>query len=233
MCLQERSCKSIVHFASFHSLCAEIYRKSLDHQNELVHLQQTIKVHPTNADLWLRLAECYSLSCNANVYSVPFNLSKTKDATWYAAASLVRVEIILKSLAGREAAGILKKKRNEKLRNLVQPITASLPPNFVSIAQEVCRLTNIETAKQFEIMPYLLIELQALSRDVYHLEPQIQDDNEFIDLGSSKRANECDDEDSGTDSQQPEVFEKHWFSFSDSIQDINLYSPENTHGCDA
>ncbi len=76
------------------------------------------------------------MSC-IDIYAIPFALSKEKDATWYAAASLLRVEIILKSVAGREAVGVLKKKRNQKLRSLVQPIIASLPPNFVSKAQEV------------------------------------------------------------------------------------------------
>ena len=72
-----------------------------------------------------------------DINSVQFALSKDKDATWYAAASLLRVEIIMRSVAGRESVGALKKKRNQKLRSLVQPIIASLPTIFVFKAQEV------------------------------------------------------------------------------------------------
>lgn len=222
-------------------MCAELYGKDLDHENELVHLQQTIKVHTTNSDLWLRIAECYGHLCNLDVYSVPFNMSKTKDATWFAAASLLRVEILLKSVAGREAdsVGVLKRKRNQKLRNLVQPAIASLPTNFVTVAQEVCQCIYISIIGNINVHHFGW--LQALSRDVYNLDPQIQDD-EFVDLGSSKQTKtlECNDENSdnatlGNGSQLQDEFEKHWFHFADSIQDINLYciSPENTHGCDA
>ena len=87
--------------------------------------------------MWLKTAECYGQISQIDIYAVPFPLSKDKDATWFAAASLLRVDIILKSLAGRESFGILKKKRNQKLQNLVHPIVASLPANFTSKAHEV------------------------------------------------------------------------------------------------
>lgn len=87
--------------------------------------------------MWLKTAECYGQIIQIDIYAVPFALSKDKDATWFAAASLLRVDIILKSLAGRESFGILKKKRNQKLQNLVHPIVASLPTNFTSKAHEV------------------------------------------------------------------------------------------------
>ena len=85
-----------------------------------------------------------------------------------------------------------------------------------------------------------VVLFQALSRDVYNLEPQTQEEGEFVDLGSSKRDKnlECEDDDAGSalsTEQQQYWFEKHWFSFADSIQDINLYyiPPDNTRGCDA
>ncbi len=65
-----------------------------------------------------------------------------------------------------------------------------------------------------------------MSRDVYNLaEPQTQDDGEFVDLGSSKREKTLDGEDEEVGSaiateQQQDWFEKLWFSFVDSIQDI-------------
>lgn len=90
-----------------------------------------------NTDMWLKIAECYSQISRIDPYAVPFTLSKTKDATWFAAASLLRVEIILKSLVGRESGGALKKKRNQKLQNRVHPVVASLPPIFISKAHEV------------------------------------------------------------------------------------------------
>lgn len=90
-----------------------------------------------NTEMWLKIAECYSQMSQIDMYVVPFALSTTKDATWFAAASLLRVEIILKSLVGRESGGTLKKKRNQKLQNLVHPVIASLPPIFISKAHEV------------------------------------------------------------------------------------------------
>ena len=133
---QKLSCKSEAHFSSYHILCGEIQRKNLDFQNELIHLQQAnsltlnslynkqniyredllqaIKIHPTNTEMWLKTAECYGQISQIDIYAVPFPLSKDKDATWFAAASLLRVDIILKSLAGRESFGILKKKIGRK-----------------------------------------------------------------------------------------------------------------------
>nr|CAH0106136.1 unnamed protein product [Daphnia galeata] len=210
------SCKSEAHFSSYHMMCGEIHRKNLDFQNELIHLQQAIKIHPTNTEMWLKTAECYGQIIQIDIYAVPFALSKDKDATWFAAASLLRVDIILKSLAGRESFGILKKKRNQKLQNLVHPIVASLPTNFTSKAHE------------------------ALCRDVYNLESQTQNEIEFVDLGSSKQEKylECENEEliitMGSESQA-DWFEKHWFSFVDSIQENMYYiPPDNTqHGCNA
>lgn len=236
--IQEKSCKSEAHFASFHSLSAEIYRIGSDTEKELFHLQQTIKSHPINVDLWLRIAECYGRKSGIDIYSNVFQLTKTKSASWFAAASLVRVEIILKSVAGKDEVGLLKKKRNQKLKNLVKPVIESLPPNFVSIAHEVI-------SKALLILPWgyqwcFCIRLQALSRDVYNLEPPTQDDSEFVDLGSSKLTQTLEGQDKDSShslesGNQQDSFEKVWFNFADSIQDINLYyiPSENTHECDA
>lgn len=87
--------------------------------------------------MWLRIAECYGLLRQVDIYSVPFKFAKDKDTTWYAAASLVRVDLILKSGAGRECAGAMRKKRNQMLRNRIQPLIESIPSGFVSKAHEV------------------------------------------------------------------------------------------------
>ncbi|XP_046636081.1 uncharacterized protein LOC124314774 [Daphnia pulicaria] len=204
------SCKSEAHFSSYHMMCGEIHQKNLDFQQELIHLQQAIKIHPTNSEMWLKTAECYGHISQIDIYDVPFPLSKDKDTTWFAAASLLRVDIILKSLAGRESFGNLKKKRNQKLQNLVHPIVASLPKNFTAKAHE------------------------ALSRDVYNIESQTQDETEFVDLGSSKQEKpvECESDElivaMGSESQK-DWFEKQWFSFVDSIQENMYYiPPDNT-----
>lgn len=79
--------------------------------------------------------------------------------------------------------------------------------------------------------------LQALSRDVYNLESQTQDETEFVDLGSSKQEKTLDCENGelisamGSESQK-DWFEKQWFSFADSIEENMYYiPPNNTHGC--
>lgn len=204
------SCKSEAHIASYHILCAEIYKRNCDHSKELIHLQQAIKIHSMNTDMWLKIAECYSQISRIDPYAVPFTLSKTKDATWFAAASLLRVEIILKSLVGRESGGALKKKRNQKLQNRVHPVVASLPPIFISKAHE------------------------ALCRDVFNLEFPTQDESEFVDLGSSKLDKTGENEESVvtiTSERQGDWFEKQWFSFADSIQDV--YCVPKVNMCDA
>lgn len=75
---------------------------------------------------------------------------------------------------------------------------------------------------------------------MYNLESQTQNEIEFVDLGSSKQEKylECENEEliitMGSESQAY-WFEKHWFSFVDSIQENMYYiPPDNTqHGCNA
>jgi hypothetical protein len=73
------------------------------------------------------------------------------------------------------------------------------------------------------------IFLQALSRDVYHLELQ-KEKSDFVDLGSSSQAGKnANGEDEQlvfnkfqTNEYQPDRFEDQWFSFFSSIKDGDL-----------
>jgi hypothetical protein len=185
--------------------------------------------------MWLKTAECYGHISQIDIYDVPFPLSKDKDTTWFAAASLLRVDIILKSLAGRESFGNLKKKRNQKLQNLVHPIVASLPKNFTAKAHEVLGKFLFSFCLCFFTTELIhFYSFQALSRDVYNIESQTQDETEFVDLGSSKQEKpvECESDElivaMGSESQK-DWFEKQWFSFVDSIQENMYYiPPDNT-----
>jgi len=130
--------KSVPHFDTAHVLYSEIYRKSLDHEKELKHLQFMILNHKLNPMFWLRLAECYSLLNKTDLYSSAFKLSATKDSTWHASACVIRADIVLKivkSLPG--APDNWRKKKIQKSSEVIELIVCKLPPAFVSKAHAV------------------------------------------------------------------------------------------------
>lgn len=59
-----------------------------------------------------------------------------------------------------------------------------------------------------------------MGRDVQNIENQ-QEHNEFIDLGSSSRAKETSaDQEDTSESEESNWFDKQWFSFFDTINNV-------------
>lgn len=143
--MQETHCKSKLHAALYHSLCAEIYSAGQDSSSELEHLQLAVMAHRANADLWLRLAECYGRSSGIEIFHVPdslkFSDAKIPISTWYAFACLIRADVILRSVSGKEEH--LRKRKCSKLRDRLVPIIGRLPEAFVTRAREVKRAKEI------------------------------------------------------------------------------------------
>ncbi len=92
--------------------------------------------HQLNYDLWLKVAECYGSLSGLDVLSTPLEFHhSTEEFTWYAAASLARVDILLRSIAGN--AGYLKEKKCLKLQSELLPVITRLPESFLLKAREV------------------------------------------------------------------------------------------------
>lgn len=124
-----------MHVASCHMLYADIFRASLNHESELKQLQLAVMYHQLNADIWLKLAECYSLLSGVSIYSPSFQLSPSCGRDWFSAASLIRASVIIRSVAGK--ADHLKKKKCDKLQNQLLGIIGTIPEVFVAKAREV------------------------------------------------------------------------------------------------
>lgn len=116
----------------------------MDPIKELNHLQQAINHNPLNSDFWLKLAKCYKYIANQS-YSVTeeqagannqnkakqsysMKLSVKKDVSWLYAGSLIRFEIIIRSVSGK--ADTFTKKRGQILLNEIQPFIAGIPQGF-------------------------------------------------------------------------------------------------------
>lgn len=92
--------------------------------------------HQLNYDLWLKVAECYGFLSGLDVLSTPLEFHhSTEEFTWYAAASLARVDILIRSIAGN--AGYLKEKKCLKLQSELLPVITRLPESFLLKAREV------------------------------------------------------------------------------------------------
>ena len=118
----------------------------MDSIKELNHLQQAINLNPLNSDFWLKLAKCY-LSIAGQSFSgteveestdaddqnsakqlFPMKLSTKKDISWLYAASLIRFEIIIRSVSGK--AETFTKKRGQIMLNEVRSFIKSIPQGF-------------------------------------------------------------------------------------------------------
>ena len=114
----------------------------MDYTNEMKHLQQAIMFHPLNSDFWLKLAKCYYCLLDKPIGdSVPFNLSLRNDATWLYAGSLIRFEIIIRSVSGK-ADTYTKKRGQQILLSEVHPFIANLPQGFKEKTYEVISIVN-------------------------------------------------------------------------------------------
>jgi hypothetical protein len=118
----------------------------MDPKQELDHLQQAINLNPLNSDFWLKLAQCYQSIAGQSLSAIeeqtgavdhkkskpkqlfPMKLSMQKDVSWLYAGSLIRFEIIIRSVSGK--AETFTKKRGQILLSEVRSFIQSIPQGF-------------------------------------------------------------------------------------------------------
>lgn len=99
-----------------------------------------------NSDFWLKLAKCYQSIAGQSFSETeveestdaddqnkakqlfPMKLSRKKDISWLYAASLIRFEIIIRSVSGK--AETFTKKRGQIMLNEVLSFIKSIPQGF-------------------------------------------------------------------------------------------------------
>ena len=173
-----------------------------------------------NPTFWLRLAECYGMSSETDIYSSSFKLSATKDSTWHASACVIRADIVLKIVRSiLSTPDSWKKEKFQKSLKEIQLIVHNLPPGFVTKARAVCFLFSRQWGC---LLTFFFHFIQALCRDVYNLDNQ-KENTEFQDLGSSQ-AKPMDDysESENIKCDQDNWFENHWFHFENDIGENDL-----------